>query len=588
MTQKWAHLLLVCSLTSLMIQGCGGSSTGSSSAASSVAAVGAPISLGTLSAIDVNGQTASTSVAADGTFSLSFLGGLTAPVLLRVEGVSGGRTVVHFGVATSTSLAVVNITPVSTAVVTRVMQADPGVVFAAVDTSKIALLTAAQVATENTLIGTELAVARSAAGLSGSGAIDFLNTAFTSDKTGLDKVLDLVRVSVQPDRSIQLKNKTADGVTTVNTNGTVAGSLGSIVNIDTKSIDALGASLQALFQNGSSSWNPSSSAVLNIFSSDFLHGGSDRAAVISSIAQDAEDMRGAQFLPGKVINCSSTAGGTVCEVKFTVRYTDGAVEVFTFPVRQESGTWKLFGDQAPAGTEYSAVVYRTLIGSTLRTRSGFNIQVYDNATIGTTPVGFVKLWYGTDTSGAADAVLVNPSPNVAVRPYCNGTSRGYFEVVADETDANSSCGGNFIELSDARIDQLRSTFATSRPKITVRYYDANGVRIGTTQYVITVESLPLKTTEVTDSHFAVINANSWTAFAAANLGAPFTLSVTQGPNVGLENVVGAGPLGSDLESQSLPYTTVRTGSSWSALKANNYLITVTRDADGRMYWYQRQ
>ena len=591
MSIKLTNYALLMASMALLIQGCGGGSSvvdgGSNQPVLSVAAVGAPISLGTISAIDKNGQTASTDVAADGSYSLSFISGLTAPVLLRVEGVSGGRTIVHFGVATSTSLSVVNVTPVSTAVVAQVMQADPGTVFATADTAKIALLTQSQVEAASNIIGAELAAARSAAGLSGTGSLDFLNTAFSADKTGLDKVLDLVRVSVQPDRSIQLKNKTDDGVTTVGTNGSVSGSLGTIASIDTKSIDTLGASLQAAFQNGAAPWLSASPSVLNLFSSDFLHGGEGRSAVIASLAQEAEDMRGAQFLPGKVVNCASSAGGTVCEVQYTIRYTDGAVEVFTFPVRQEGSAWKLYGDQAPTSTQYGAVVYRTKSGTTVNTRSGFNIQVYDDASIGGTPVGFVKIWFGTNTSGTADGVFVNPNPRVATVQHCGGNSAGYLEVLTDVNNVNS-CAGNFIELTDTQIGQLRSNFSTSRPKITVRYYDAAGNRIGASEYVITVESLPLKTTEVTDGHFAVINDSSWTQFAAANLNTQFTLSVTKGPNVGLEDVVGAGPLGTTLTTQNLPYSTIRTGTSWSALKANSSLITVTRDADGRMYWYQRQ
>ncbi len=576
-------------ITAALLSACGGSGSSPSAVTNSgVAAVGAPISLGTLTAMDATGRTTSTTVAADGTYSLDFLSGLTAPVLLRAEGVSGGRTVIHFGVATSTTQSVVNVTPVSTAVVTQVMQADPGTVFSTADTSKIALLTAAQVASANAIIGTELASVRSAAGLSGSGAVDFLNTSFSADKTGLDKMLDLVRVSVQPDRSVQLKNKTADGVTTVGANGSVSGSLGSISAIDTKGIDTLGQGLQAAFKNGPDLWQAASPSVVNLFSTDFLHGGKTRTETIASIAGDAEEMRGAEFLPAKVLNCSTTTGGTVCDVLYTVRYTDGAVEVFTFPVRNENGSWKMFGDQAPTDTQYGAVVYRTIQGNNAaQTRSGFNINVYDDAKIGLVDVGYVKIWFGTDTSGSPEGVFINPR---VVNGSCNGTSRGYLEVLTNPTNI-TSCAGNFIELSTTRINQLRSTFATSRPKITVRYYNAAGSRIGTSEYVINVESLPLTTAEVTDGHFAVISDASWSQFSEATLeGArsEFTLTVTKGPSVGVEDVVGARPIGTSLQVQRLPYTTVRTGSSWNVLRSNSYLITVTRDAEGRMYWYQRQ
>ena len=565
--------------------GGGGNTAATTSFPTGLAAVGAPISSGVLSAIDASGRTASTTIADDGTYSIDFLSRLQPPVLLKAEGVSGGRTAIHFGVITSTSGSTVNVTPVSTAVVAQVMQADPGVVFATADTSKIALLTSTQVGATNTTIGNALSAARTAAGISVNGALDFLNTPFSADKTGLDKLLDLIKISVQPDRSVQLKNKTPDGVVTVSSAGNVSGGLGTVESFDTAGIDVLGRNLQAAFRAG---WQRTSPSVLNLFSSAFKHEGVDRDTIIRWIAEDTGDMLGAQFLPAKVLNCSNVNSTPVCNVLFTVKYTDGAFEPFIFPVIREGSSWKIYGDQAPVSTEYGAVVYRVVAGNAAAvTRSGFNIQVDDDAAIGDDDVGFIKAWFGTDTSGDPDFVFVNPR---RVSTSCNGiTTGGFFRVLTIPNNINS-CQGNFAQLSDSRIDQLRASFATSRPKITVRYYDVSGNWISNTQHVITVEALPLKPSEVTDGYFATVTNESWSQFAAADLQAEFTLAVNKGASVGLEDVVGAGPLGTgtSLTAQRLPYSTVRTGSSWRVLKKNNSLITVTRDADGRMYWYQRQ
>ncbi|WP_143473860.1 hypothetical protein [Limnohabitans sp. G3-2] len=580
---------LVLGATCLLISACGGGGGASSTTAvpTGVAAVGAPISAGTLSAIDVNGRTASTTIANDGTYSIDFLSTLQAPVLLKAEGISGGRTTVHFGVVTSTTDQTINVTPVSTAIVSQVMQADPGAVFAATDTSKIALLTTSQVSATNTIIGNALSAARSAAGIIGNGALDFLNTPFSADKTGLDKLLDLVKISVQPDRSVQLKNKTSDGVTTVSSGGNVSGALGTIASLDTAGIDLLGRELQATFQTPSS-WQNATASVLNLFSSSFLHGGENRSAIITSIAGDANDMVGAQFLPAKVLNCATTGSFPVCEVLFTVKYNDGGFEPFIFPVSLEGGSWKIYGDQAPVNTEYGAVVSRTVQGNDApQTRSGFNITIYDDATIGNTVVGYAKAWFGTNTSGAPDFVFVNPLEVDG----CNGISVGYLEVLTDPSNINS-CAGNFAELSNLRIDQLRSTFATQRPKITVKYYDGSNNLIPNHDHVITVEALPLKPSEVTDGYFATITNASWSEFLAAGNNAPFTLVLNKGSSVGLEDVMGARPIGPPDEAQRLPFSTVRTGSSWRVRKigsgSGSRINTVTRDADGRMYWYQRQ
>jgi hypothetical protein len=577
--------------------GGGGTTTATTSVATGLAAVGAPISAGTLSAIDVNGLTASTAIADDGTYSLNFLASLRTPILLRAEGVSGGRTTFQFGVITSATDTTVNVTPVSTAVVAQVMQADPGVVFAAADTAKIALLTTAQVAAVNTIIGNALSVARTAAGISGNGAIDFLNTPFVADKTGLDKLLDLVRISVQPDRSVKLKNKTADGVTTVSSVGAVSGSLGTIGALDTAGIDALGRALEASFANNAVAWgdplrsvNPSQS-VVNLFSSGFLHGGENASTIISNIARQADDMGGAKFSKARIFNCPNVAASPVCEVAFNVTYADLSVEPFIFPVIYESGSWKIYGNQAPVTTNYASVVYRTVSGSNAATtRSGFNIEAFDTASIGGTSVGFIKAWFGTDTSSTPEFVFVNPN---RVTGSCNGSNLGGIFRILTDPNNNNSCAENFAELSNSRIDQLRASFATVRPKITVRYYNTSGNWIANSEHVITIEALPLKPSEVTDGHFATVTSASWSEFAAINTNnTPFTLAVTKSPFVGLEEVRGARPIDSPNTVQGMPFSTVRVGSSWSVWTMGSgsarHLTTTTRDEDGRMYWYQRK
>jgi hypothetical protein len=504
--------------------------------------------------------------------------------------VSGGRTTFQFGVITRATDTTVNVTPVSTAVVAQVMQADPGVVFAAADTSKIALLTTANVAATNTIIGNALSVARTAAGISGSGSLDFLNTPFVADKTGLDKLLDLVKISVQPDRSVKLKNKTADGVTTVSSVGAVSGSIGTIAALDTAGIDALGTALEASFSNNAAAWRNSSPSVANLFSSGFLHGGENASTIISNIASQADDMSGAKFSKARIFNCPNVAVSPVCEVAFNVKYTDLSVEPFIFPVIYESGSWKIYGNQAPVTTNYASVVYRTVSGNNAAaTRSGFNIEAFDDASIGGTRVGFIKAWFGP-ASGSPEFVFVNP---FEVSGSCNGSRLGGIFRILTDPNNNNSCAENFAELSNSRIDELRASFATARPKITVRYYDISGNWITNSEHVITIEALPLKPSEVTDGHFATITSASWSEFAAINSNnTPFTLAVSKSPFVGLEEIRGARPIDSPNSVQGMPFSTVRVGSSWSAWTMGSgtarHLTTITRDEDGRMYWYQRK
>lgn len=570
--------------TALFLSACGGSGSGSQSSTSGsfgsgLAAVGAPISLGTLEAVDVAGRTASTTIGQDGTYSLSFLSELTAPILLRAEGVSGGKTVVHYSVVTDKQAATVNITPVSSAVAAMVMLADPGQVFKDKDLTAIARLTASSVANANNLLGAQLADAATAVGMSGSATIDFLNTSFRADKTGLDKILDLVRVALQPDRSVQLKNKTDDGVVSINSSGSVSGALGTINNIDTAGIDQFGQAFQAIFANATQNFaNGGSAALLSLLAPDFLHEGMNASALVTALARDAADMQGSIFLPAKVRSCRVQSGRQICEALFTVKYTDGALEVFAIPLaKSPSGPWQLYGDQSETFTEYSAVVTRSVASNgATTTRSGFNITIYDDAQVNATAVSTAEIFFSGN-------VGVNDAPTATLRNTlaggssgCPGVGPGYLVL--------GGCNGNFIELTNQQIDNLRSTFATTRPKVTVRYKDQNGNRLG--DYVITVEALPLKPSEVTDGHFGIITEASWANFPA-QLGQTFQLEVNKGPNVGIEDITGVGPVGSGLNAQNLPFTLVRTGNSWNVVRTNDTIYVVTRDAEGRAYWYSR-
>ncbi len=574
----------IAAATVLFLSACGGSGSGSQlstsgSSGSGVAAVGAPISLGTLEAVDVLGRTASTTIGQDGSYSLSFLSELTAPILLRAEGVSGGKTVVHYSVVTDKQAATVNITPVSSAVAAMVMLADPGQVFKDKDLTAIARLTPSSVANANNLLGAQLATAATAVGMSGSSSIDFLNTSFRADKTGLDKILDLVRVALQPDRSVQLKNKTDDGVVSINSFGSVSGALGTINNIDTAGIDQFGQAFQRIFANATQNFaNGGSAALLELLAPDLLHEGMNASALVTALARDAADMQGAVFLPAKVRSCKVQGGRQICEALFTVKYTDGAIEVFAIPLaKSPSGPWQLYGDQSETFTEYSAVVTRSVAGNGVATtRSGFNITIYDDAQVSSTDVSTAEIFFSGNVGANDTPMATLRNTRAGGGSGCPGVGPGYLVL--------SGCNGNFIQLSNQQIDALRATFATTRPKVTVRYKDQNGNRLG--DYVITVEALPLKPSEVTDGHFGIITEASWANFPA-QLGQTFQLEVNKGPSVGIEDITGVGPAGAGLNAQNLPFTMVRTGNSWNVVRTNSTIYVVTRDAEGRAYWYSR-
>ncbi len=584
----WRRLSAVALTFALVLQGCGGnsSSTTSGESVTGVAAMGAPISLGAIKLLGANGQTKTADIDASGNFSIDFTG-LTRPILVRVEGVAGGTTVVQYSAVTPAVGGVLNANPVTTAIVTLAMGADPGVVFENADLTAVARLTDTAVGNASATLTTTLNAARAAAGVSTSADVNFHTGSFTANKTGLDRILDLVKVRVEPDRSVVVANKTADSVVTVQPPTTAggipaaSGSLGTVESINTNGIDTLGSDFQQLLANVSANFGSGGTAAAQaLFDVGFFNNGVDAAAVIGMLAS-ASDMTGAQLLPSSVSNCTGASPNYVCDALFTIKYTDGALESFGFPVRRQSdASWRLYGNQAPLDFSVNPVNFRAQSSGGTTTRAGFNVAIrpFNNAFVAVinntaTAIDQTVVYLGGSATGTPVATLYAPGNSNT----CS-TSVQYMVV-----GTGGDCG-NFISMTDSQIDQLK---LQSRPKVTLVF--KNGATQVGQPYTTYLETVPLKSTEVTDDRFAVFSDATWSAFQAANAGGTFTLAVSKAASVGLEDIVGAYPASASTPANSMPFATVRSGTTFSVKKATGAtnLIAVTRDAAGRVYWYQR-
>jgi hypothetical protein len=368
-----------------LLQGCGGGSGGSASSSAStsvsgVAAVGAPISAGTIKLIGANGATANATVSEAGAYSID-TNGLTRPILVRVDGVAGGETAVHYSVITESG-GTINANPVTTAIVTLAMGDDPGTVFEAANTTKIALLTDRAVGNASAVLYTTLNASRAAAGMSTSSDVNFLNATFVANKSGLDRVLDLVKLRIEPGNTISIVNKTNDAVVTVaqptSVGGTPAasGSIGVIQSIDTSGIDTLGQAFQTQLANVATSFGQNTTAVQALFDANFKHGGQDTTGIIPYIGSET-GLNGATILPSKIRNCTGSSGSFVCDAIFTIKYSDNSLESIGFPVKQQNdNTWKFYGNQAPTDASVNSVTWRTKNGTSAPTTvAGFNVSV---------------------------------------------------------------------------------------------------------------------------------------------------------------------------------------------------------------------
>ena len=209
------HLTALSTAVVLALTACGGGGGGSSSLISSPAAItgtaatGGPITGGAGSTL--NGvvtikdssstpKTAVTPTDAKGNYSFTTaqLAGMTGPYMLEINYQVGGVSYYLHSAATATDLssgtATINITPLTDLVVANLAHDIATNVFKNGNFSST--LTASALAAGATALATQLQPLLALQGVTGS--VDLLHQSFSANGTGLDAVLDALKVTVDP------------------------------------------------------------------------------------------------------------------------------------------------------------------------------------------------------------------------------------------------------------------------------------------------------------------------------------------------------------------------------------------------------
>lgn len=187
--------------STLLLSACGGGGGGGtttsatpSTVISGTAAAGSPI-IGKVTIKDSLGAQKTVDIAADGRYTVD-VAGMTAPFLFRAAGTVGGRDVSLVSAATSADVGnTINITPFTDLIVANIagMAAEQ---YFTNNNPSAATLTATELSTATTTLTTRLRPVLEAMGVAAS--IDLLRTTFNADRSGLDAVMDVVKVTVDP------------------------------------------------------------------------------------------------------------------------------------------------------------------------------------------------------------------------------------------------------------------------------------------------------------------------------------------------------------------------------------------------------
>lgn len=322
-------------LISLTLAACGGDGSPSSDSSSSTnnsssttpstrltgtAATGSPVN-GSVVVIDAAGKIAAAvpTVASTGAFTVD-VAGLTAPYLLQVVGMAGGKQVYLSSVATAAGQTV-NLTPLTDLVVSAAAGVAGGASLVeacagSTSTAPTACTDALKAATSGSRLSAAVSSIASLVASLNTAGTDVLTGAFTADGTGFDALLD--KILVTPATS----GHPVATVTLIATNTTIgqvtlpASSAGNATVTATppssdalKAADAVAtvlpqvraclASLSALYPSSNFS-APSSAQVSPFIDDGFNLGAIDKAAIVAALTSNSD-----QFVAGFSLSATS-------------------------------------------------------------------------------------------------------------------------------------------------------------------------------------------------------------------------------------------------------------------------------------------
>lgn len=326
----------------------------SSTTLSGTAATGAPM-IGQVTVKDANGVMRTTDIRLDGTYTVD-VDGLTAPFLLRAQGTVGGREIRLVSAASEADVGgTINITPFTDLIIANIA-GQVAEQFFDNPTNVAGLVTPAALDTARQQLTTRLLLILTALGVDSS--FDLLRTAFAADHTGFDAVMDVLKVTVDPQtataeiRDIVNNTSITDSFSIQETDtippptADIMGTLSAVEQVRLRM-----GSFIALFATGS----PSESALSPYFSTGFLEDGRDLETTLFELTTDPE-------VVGLTINSVSLQKTiSAQELVVLVQATDatGGTDSWEDTWRLENGAWRLAGNGLPIDTNARAVNHRS-------------------------------------------------------------------------------------------------------------------------------------------------------------------------------------------------------------------------------------
>lgn len=471
--------------TALLVSACGGGggsptpAPAPSTILSGTAAAGAPI-IGTVTIKDSTtpiAQTKFVTIAADGKYTVD-VSGLKAPYMVRADGYVGGNEYHLYSAGTSADVGgTINITPLTDLIVANIAGSIAKSYF---DSGSFSELTATQLTAQSDALKAKLLPVLQAVGVSDS--IDLLRASFSTDHSGLDAALDVLRVTTDTTTGVATITNiiTQQQMTSNVTTGTYTGVLDDTTGVATGVTDIQAISegfkkFTALFATSLPS--ETNATLLSLFdSATFMDGGQNLASFLSEITT-AQDIIGISFTNISIQSMDTAAGTAV--VAFDI-IQNGSVSIDDSPMQfhmiKKNGVWYMQGDQRIAHVDIiPRAEYHIENSNPATMQTGLNINIEDRGGKGITSAVV------TGKGLAAPLTLVSQISN------------DWFVIQGNQFN------GNMHFMTDGQINAI----ADSGEVYTVQLYTGSTL---TATYTEKLKKRPYLNSELTAAMFPTVTA----------------------------------------------------------------------------------
>lgn len=512
---NFKKLGLASAIAGALLGGCGGGGGAPSSILSGTVAGGAAV-IGTVLVTDSLGATKGATIEANGHYSID-VSGMTGPFVLKAAGTVGNTSVTYYSAATVADVGgTVNVTPFTDLIVSNIAAQMAETYFSnPANIANIgALITTANLAVAETALHAKLLPALQAMNISDS--IDLLRSTFAADHSGMDAVLDLVKVEVNTTTNVAtLRNALTQATmatedVAVSTDTTPATNTTGITPATATDLQTVVAKLNgfaALFATSLPSISTLQNSGVFDTSSNFMMGGQTFAQFATEMSLD-QDAIGLAFSNVAIsLDPSGTSGAL--EAAISSNNPAKFSETILLKMVKINNAWLVQGDGMIANVSITAQAQRD---------EWTNVPALGAPTSGSSTVN--GLWmnidpfaYNTNNSNAlaVSALVTGPGLPVGGVTMVQDVQNTWFDVnlpgynnnVIPEcgSTVNGTTGPFTVATQCVTIAQ-----ALDNSQYTVILKDSNGNSLNGAGYTLTLPKQPYTTSTLTAGMFPSITS----------------------------------------------------------------------------------